>query len=154
MGRSTFEGPILSGDNRFGPLRDVGYARLSQNAIVDFSNTVPNTANYAGSSGQFVSSNNLLNTNGVVYTAAGGSVYPSTVVVPTADATTALYRGAVFYLPLNSQIESIIVDYITALTVANTTLTSVSRYYYCRYSRSHCHNLLSCQLRQHAFYYR
>ena len=30
MARSTFEGPILSGDNRFGPFRNVGYADLAQ----------------------------------------------------------------------------------------------------------------------------
>ena len=37
MARSTFEGPILSGDSRFGPLRDVGYARLSQECFIDLS---------------------------------------------------------------------------------------------------------------------
>ena len=53
MGRSTFEGPVLSGDNRFGPLRNVGYQRLSQNCILDFSATGGSgTANYAGGSGQ------------------------------------------------------------------------------------------------------
>ena len=39
MGRSTFEGPVLSGNNRFGPLRNVGYQRLSQNCILDFAAT-------------------------------------------------------------------------------------------------------------------
>ena len=43
MGRSTFEGPILSGDNRFGPLRNVGYSQLVQNVDLDFSNTTSGT---------------------------------------------------------------------------------------------------------------
>ena len=68
MARSTFEGPILSGDNRFGALRDVGYARLTQSAGLDFSNTTSGTANYSGASGQFVVSNSIPNLNGNVYT--------------------------------------------------------------------------------------
>ena len=48
MARSTFSGPILSGANRFGPLRDVGYTDLTQTAFLDFSVTTPNTANYGG----------------------------------------------------------------------------------------------------------
>ena len=44
MARSTFEGPILAGDNRFGPQRDVGYAKLIQQAFLDFAVTTPNTA--------------------------------------------------------------------------------------------------------------
>ena len=39
MGRSTFEGPILSGDNRFGPQRDVGPVLLAQQAFLDFAVT-------------------------------------------------------------------------------------------------------------------
>jgi len=39
MARSTFEGPILSGDQRFGALRDVGYAALAQFASLTFTNT-------------------------------------------------------------------------------------------------------------------
>lgn len=127
MGRSTFEGPILAGDNRFGALRNVGLARLSQDCFIDFSATGGNgTAGYAGGSGVFVDSNSIPNTNGVVYTAAGGSTFPPVVVTPTADSSTAIYRGVVFYLPVGCQIESLVVDYITALTVTNTTLSSVS----------------------------
>lgn len=127
MGRSTFEGPVLSGDNRFGPLRNVGYQRLSQNVILDFSATGGSgTANYAGGSGQFVSANNIPNQAATVYTAGGGTTYPPVVVTPTADASTAIYRGAVFYLPTNCQIESIVVDYITALSLTSSTLSSVA----------------------------
>ena len=126
MGRSTFEGPVLSGDNRFGPLRNVGYQRLSQNVILDFSATGGSgTANYAGGSGQFVSSNNIPNQAAVVYTPSA-TTYPPAVTTPTADASTAIYRGCVFYLPVNCQIESIVVDYITALSLTSTTLSSVS----------------------------
>ena len=126
MGRSTFEGPVLSGDNRFGPLRNVGYQRLSQNCILDFSATGGSgTANYAGGSGQFVSSNNIPNQAAVVFTPSA-STYPPAVTTPTADASTAIYRGCVFYLPVNCQIESIVVDYITALSLTSSTLSSVS----------------------------
>lgn len=127
MGRSTFEGPVLSGTNRFGPLRNVGYQRLSQNCILDFAATGGSgTASYAGGSSQFVSSNGIPNQAATVYTASGGSTYPPVAVTPTADASTAIYRGCVFYLPTNCQIESIVVDYITALSLTSSTLSSVS----------------------------
>jgi hypothetical protein len=125
MGRSTFEGPILSGDNRFGPQRNVGYARLSQVATIDFANTTgANTAGYPGSSGQFVTSNGIPNSPTTVYSPSS-TVSPSVVVTPTADASTAIYRGVVFYVPTNCQIESITVDYITALSLTSSTLTAV-----------------------------
>ena len=34
MARATFEGPILAGDNRFGPLRNVGYTDLVQETSI------------------------------------------------------------------------------------------------------------------------
>jgi len=131
MARSTFEGPVLAGDNRFGPLRDVGYARLQQDCYIDFSATGGNgTAGYAGGSTQFVNGNNIPNTNAVVYTASGGST--SAVVTPTADTTSAIYRGVVFYVPTGCTIDSITVDYITALTVTSgttATFTGVNWYF-------------------------
>ena len=54
MARSTFDGPILSGDNRFGPQRNVGYATLTQNGYLDLLNNTANTAGYSGGSTQFV----------------------------------------------------------------------------------------------------
>ena len=36
MARATFEGPILAGDSRFGPLRNVGYADMVQETDIDF----------------------------------------------------------------------------------------------------------------------
>jgi hypothetical protein len=126
MGRSTFEGPILAGDNRFGPLRNVGYTRLSQNAIVDFSNTTGSgTQGYPGASSQFVSSNTIQNLPATIYTPSA-TVSPTAVTVPTGDATTAIYRGVAFYLPVNAQIESIVVDYITAISCTKTTISSIA----------------------------
>ena len=106
MARSTFDGPILSGDNRFGPLRDVGYTELAQAAYLDLTNSTANTANYGGTSGQYVVSNIIPNQNGTVYTPSS-TAYPPTAATITADAGTALYRGAVFYLPINSKIVSV-----------------------------------------------
>jgi len=112
MGRSTFDGPILSGDNRFGPVRDVGYTDLVQTALLDFSVTAPG-ANYGGGSGQFVASNNIPNSAATIYTPQSG-VYstngPTKASAPTADATTLVYRGAVFYLPYSCNITDIILD--------------------------------------------
>ena len=117
MARSTFEGPVLSGDNRFGPLRDVGYAVLEQDCYIDLSNTTVGTSGYSGGSGQFVWGNNIPNLTGVVYTPS--STYtttgPTVQTIP-ADASTQVYRGAVMYLPINSQILDIIVDYPLAIT--------------------------------------
>ena len=112
MGRSTFEGPILSGDNRFGPVRDVGYTDLVQAALLDFSVTAPG-ANYGGGSGQFVASNNIPNSNAVIYTPQSGSYSqtgPTKASAPTADATNLVYRGVVFYLPYSCNITDVILD--------------------------------------------
>ena len=76
MARATFEGPILSGDSRFGPLRNVGYTDLCQEATIVLTNTANGTAGYGGSSGQFVNGNGIPNTNAVVYTPSS-SVYPT-----------------------------------------------------------------------------
>jgi len=124
MSRATFEGPILSGNNRFGPLRNVGYDRLTQYAGLDFSNTTANTANYSGASTQFVVSNTIPNGNGVVYSPSA-TVYPPVAATPTADSATAIYRGVVFYLPINSRITAIDFDIGVFPTLASGTLTSV-----------------------------
>ena len=131
MSRATFEGPILSGDNRFGPLRNVGSARLSQIAVVDYSVTTGNgTSYYPGAAQQFVNGNQLssdANVNATVYTPSA-SVYPSAVASLPADSGTNIYRGVVAYLPTGSQIESIVVDYLTAITVGNASLSAVNIY--------------------------
>jgi len=117
MGRSTFEGPIISGDQRFGPLRDIGYTVLEQDCYIDLSNTTLGTAGYSGGSGQFVSSNTIPNLNGVVYTPNSTflTTGPTVQTLP-ADTSTQVYRGVVMYLPINSQIIDITVDYILAIT--------------------------------------
>jgi hypothetical protein len=132
MGRSTFEGPVLAGDSRFGPLRNVGYQRLTQDAYIDFAATGGNgTAGYAGGSTQFVNANTIPNVNATVYTAAGGATYPPVAVTPTADTTSAIYRGVVMYVPTGVTIEAITIDYLTALTVTSgttATFTGVNWY--------------------------
>lgn len=129
MGRSTFEGPILSGDNRFGPLRNVGTATLAQDATLTLTNAVAGTAGYAGGSGQFVSSNGVFNSNATVYTPSA-TVFPPVAATITADAgsggTGTLYRGAVFYLPYGSDIDDFLIDTITQITMTGGTPGTVS----------------------------
>lgn len=111
MARSTFDGPILSGDNRFGPQRNVGYTVLAQSAQLTFTNSTPNTANYGGASGQFVASNGIANSQGTVFTP--GTNNAATI---TADGATACYRGVVFYVPVGSTIKNIFIDTIVVPT--------------------------------------
>ena len=124
MGRSTFEGPVLAGDQRFGAQRNVGTVRLHQDTYIDFSNTIPNTNGYSGASGVFVNGNNIPNGIANVYTASGGAT--SAIVTPTADTTSAIYRGCVFYIPTGCTIDSIVIDYILALTVTSGTTATFS----------------------------
>jgi hypothetical protein len=129
MARSTFEGPILSGDNRFGPLRNVGYTQLVQNVDLDFANTTSGTAAYGGSSGVFVSSNGIPNVAGTVYTPSA-STFPSVVQTIPADTATNIYRGAVFYVPTGSDLDNIYVDCLVPAAVSGGTaaITSVTAY--------------------------
>jgi hypothetical protein len=124
MARSTFEGPILSGDTRFGPLRNVGYTSLVQSAGLVLTNTTANTAGFAGSSGVFVDSNAIPNTTAVVYTPSS-STFPSVAATIPADSATNIYRGFAAYVPVNSRINDIFVDIGVVPTVAAGTLTSV-----------------------------
>ena len=127
MARSTFEGPILSGDIRFGALRNVGYAVLAQSATLDLANVTANTAGYAGASGSFVDSNGIPNTVGVVYTPSA-SVFPPVAATIPADSATNIYRGFVAYLPAGSRINSFLVDIGVVSAVAAGTLTSTTIY--------------------------
>jgi hypothetical protein len=131
MARSTFEGPILSGDNRFGPQRDVGYAELIQQAFLDFSNTTSGTIDYSGGSGVFVTSNNIPNTAATIWTPQGGSYStsgPTAASAPTADATGTVYRGAVFLIPQGSNITDIYVDVGAMPSDGTHTVTSIQPY--------------------------
>lgn len=109
MARSTFEGPVLQGDNRFGSLRNVGYSGLVQNAYLDFNNTTTNTAGYSGGSGVFVRSNGIPNAQAVVYSPSA-TAFPATVQTIPADTATNIYRGAVLYVPYGSTINDLLVD--------------------------------------------
>ena len=128
MARSTFEGPILSGDNRFGPFRNVGKVMLAQHADISLANTTPNTATYGGSSGVFVNANGIPNTAVTVYNP--GSSFPPVVQTIPADTATNVYRGVVFYLPTGCDFDGINVDCQTVVGVAggSASLTSATVY--------------------------
>jgi hypothetical protein len=123
MARSTFEGPVLSGTQRFGNFRNVGYTVLSQSATLNIANTTVNTAGYGGSSGVFVDSNNIPNGSQIVYTPNSASTTLTATSIP-ADAAT-VYRGFVAYLPAGSRINDIFVDIGVVTTFTSGTLTSV-----------------------------
>jgi len=126
MARATFEGPILSGDSRFGPLRNVGYAQLVQNCDVDISNTTSGSSTFGGSSGNFVNANTIPNVISPVYTPSS-TVYPSVLQTLPADSATNVYRGAVFYLPTGADLDDVFLDIATAFSVTggSASLTSV-----------------------------
>jgi hypothetical protein len=107
MARSTFEGPVLAGDNRFGPLRNVGYAMLAQHTDINLSNVTPNTAGYGGNSGVFVNGNGIPNAPAVVYTPGTTTYAPVTI---PADTTSLVYRGVVAYLPTGCDLDGVNVD--------------------------------------------
>ena len=129
MGRSTFEGPILAGDNRFGPLRNVGYTEAVQTAYLDILNTTNNSSGYSGGSGIFVRSNGIPNTQATVYTPSA-TVYPPTAQTIPADSATNVYRGAVMYLPYGSTLNDVFVDCGNPVAVSggSAALTSATVY--------------------------
>jgi hypothetical protein len=128
MARSTFSGPVLAGNNRFGPLRNVGYTMLAQHIDISLANTTPNTAAYGGSSGVFVNGNGIPNAAATVYTP--GSSSPPVVQTIPADTATNVYRGVVAYLPAGCDLDGVNVDCQTVVAVAGGTaaLTSVTAY--------------------------
>lgn len=131
MARSTFSGPILSGEQRFGPQRCVGSAELVQNAFLDFAITTPGTTNYGGASGVFVSSNNIPNNTGTIWTPQAGAYStsgPTIASAPTADATGTNYRGAVFMLPYGTNLIDVIIEQGTTPTDGTHAVTSIQPY--------------------------
>jgi hypothetical protein len=126
MARSTFEGPVLAGDSRFGPLRNVGYVDLVQEADMDLSVTTSGTTNYGGASTQFVNCNLIPNLPAVVYTP--GTTYPAVAQSIPADSATNIYRGAVMYVPYGSAINDVLIDIGVVPTLAAGTLTSATVY--------------------------
>lgn len=128
MGRSTFEGPVLSGTNRFTPFRNVGSVELVQEGAVVLTNTTANTANYGGSSGQFVTPMQLYpNTAATVYTPSASAATLTATSIP-ADSATQIYRGMVMYLPAGCSIQDILVDVGDTVTVAAGTLSTTTVY--------------------------
>jgi hypothetical protein len=128
MGRSTFDGPLLVGENRFPPFRNVGSVALAQATGMVLTNTTQNTANYGGSSTVFVTSGqSLINTPSVVYTPSATNPVLAATAVP-ADTATQIYRGVVMYLPVGSDINDIGIDVGVVPTVASGTITSVIVY--------------------------
>ena len=129
MSRSTFTGPILSGDSRFGPIRDVGYTDLCQETSIVLTNTTAGTAGYGGVSGQFVNGNTVPNANATVYTVSA-TANPPTAATITADAGTGgagtLYRGIVFYLPTGCSLNDILFDTNVAITATGGTIGTVT----------------------------
>ena len=131
MARTVLEGPILSGDNRFGPQRDVGQTTLVQTAFLNFANTTPGQAGYSGGSGVFVSSNNIPNNVGTIWTAQAGAYStngPTVAAAPTADTAGTIYRGAVFLLPQGSSLLNIDFDVTALPSNATTTATAIQPY--------------------------
>jgi hypothetical protein len=128
MARSTFEGPILAGDNRFGPLRNVGSPLLAQHVDISLANTTSGTNTYSGASGVFVNGNTLQNVNGVVYTP--GTSFPAVVQTIPADSATNVYRGVVMYLPTGCNFDGVNIDCQTVVAVAggSAALTSATVY--------------------------
>jgi len=127
MARSTFEGPVLAGDTRFGPLRNVGYSELVQDAYIDLSISTPGTNGYSGASGQYAFANGIPNTAGQLYTPS--TAFPATTTTPPTDVSTQVYRGVIFYLPTGCTIQDIIIDYLSAITgESGATLSDVSIY--------------------------
>ena len=131
MGRSTFEGPILSGDNRFGPQRDVGPVLLAQQAFLDFSVTSAGQAGYGGGSSVFVTSGNIPNQAATIWNPQSG-VYstsgPTVATAPTADASGTIYRGVSFLIPQGSNITDVIVDVGVLPTDGTVTANSIQPY--------------------------
>jgi len=127
MARSTFEGPVLSGDNRFGPQRNVGYMTLTQSAYLNLLNTTANTAGYAGASGVFVSSNNIPNGNQTVYVPSSSNPVLVAQTIP-ADSGSQYYRGWVCYVPTGCDIDQVLIDVAVLPTVASGTLSTIKAY--------------------------
>ena len=125
MARSTFSGPVLVGDNRVGPLRNVGYSELVQGVSMVLTNTTNATAGYAGSSGTFVSNVNIPNTSTTVYTQGTSTYAPQTI---TADSATLIYRGCVFYVPVGADLHDVLIDYQVLATTAAGTVSGVTAY--------------------------
>lgn len=127
MSRSTFSGPILSGDNRTTPFRNVGYTTLTQQGYLNLANTTAGTAGYAGGSGIFVTNNPISNTFTPVYVPNSSSTTLTAQTIP-ADTASQIYRGFVFYLPVGSDIDQVLIDVAVVPTTSGTAPTTIKMY--------------------------
>lgn len=128
MARSTFEGPILAGTNRYPPFRNTGSVEITQNGGMQLTNTTPNTALFGGSSGVFVTSNQTFaNSTSLVYVPSATNPVLATQAIP-ADSATQIYRGFVMYVPSGCHIENFTVDVGVVPTVAAGSITSTLVY--------------------------
>jgi hypothetical protein len=128
MARSTFDGPVLAGDNRFGPFRNVGYMMMAQHVDIDLSNTTSGSSTYSGGSGIFVNGNGIPNLAATVYTPS--TSYPPSAQTIPADTATNVYRGVVMYLPTGCDFDGVNIDCQAVVAVAGGTasLTSATVY--------------------------
>lgn len=127
MARSTFDGPILSGDIRYGAFRNVGYDTLTQNGFLNLTNTTANTAGFSGGSGQFVGGNNIPNAITPVYVPSSTNPVLAAQTIP-ADTSTQIYRGFVIYIPTGSDIDASLIDVAVVPTVAAGTISTIKMY--------------------------
>jgi len=129
MARSTFDGPILSGDNRFGPQRNVGYATLTQRGYLDLMNNTANTAGYSGGSTQFVTGSNIPNQLASVYVPSSTVPFSqASIQAIPADTTSQIYRGFVMYLPTGCDVDTALIDVAVVPTVASGTISTIKVY--------------------------
>jgi hypothetical protein len=127
MARSTFEGPVLSGDVRFGQFRNVGSVTLTQNVYLNLLNTTPNTAGYSGGSGVFADSNGIPNMPATVYVPNSSSTTLTTQAIPT-DTASQIYRGWVCYVPAGCDIDTALIDVAVVPTVTSGTISTIKMY--------------------------
>lgn len=125
MSRSTFSGPVLVGDTRFGAFRNVGYAELVQGVTMVLTNTTNATAGYAGGSGVFIANVNIPNTAATVITPASPTLAAQTI---TADTGSLIYRGCVFYVPVGADLHDVLIDMQVLPTTAAGTVSGVTCY--------------------------
>lgn len=133
MGRSTFDGPILSGTNRFGNLRNTGSTLLAQTIEMDLANNTPGQAaiySYGGASGQFVTANVIPNLPAQLFT-PNASAFPPITTNPPTDTATNIYRGFVMYLPVGCDLGDVLVDVavLPAVTGGTAAITSSTLYF-------------------------
>jgi hypothetical protein len=129
MGRATFEGPVMVGDSRYPPFRNVGFVELVQAANIDLAVQTTATQYYSGGSTVFVNGSTINNIPVTVYQPSS-TTYPSLVQAIPADTATNVYRGCVMYLPIGSGVNDFFVDVGVLAAVAGGTAAITSQTFY------------------------